>query len=261
MNQQPDKFFKEKLQGYQKGISPDAWQRVSRQLDKKNTFPLWMKVAASLLLLSTAGIFIILPNDPTPGTVATNTASKIENKTSTLEKALTPSGQAAGDPEPEKAEASTTSRNAEAQPKAPSPQRKSPATPENTSTPPGELPEAEPAHANREPLAVIKDNASDVLAHPSPTEENKINSENVAVQDTDKKSITLVYTAAEVNEKYFEKRSVTQATPEEDKTSTLKKLLDKAYDLKNNQDPLGDLRQKKNEILAFNFRGDKQRKN
>jgi hypothetical protein len=39
----------------------------------------------------------------------------------------------------------------------------------------------------------------------------------------------------------------------------LRKLLDKAYDLKHNQDPLGDLRQKKNEIFALNFKNDKQR--
>ena len=37
------------------------------------------------------------------------------------------------------------------------------------------------------------------------------------------------------------------------------KLLKKANDLKNNHDPMGELRQKKNEILALNFKGEKQR--
>lgn len=219
-----------------------------------------MKVAASLLLLATAGILITLPDDRTPGAVATHTSSMPENNTRAQEKSLTPPQRDGDDLKKEKAETSTATRKADAPPKAHSPQRTSPATPQITSTRPDELPEAEHAHAQHEPLAAMKDDASDALADPSP-EESKVNSENVAVRDTDKKSITLIYTAAEVNEKYLEKRSVAQATLEEDKTSTLKKLLDKAYDLKNNQDPLGDLRQKKNEILAFNFKGDKQRKN
>jgi hypothetical protein len=59
--------------------------------------------------------------------------------------------------------------------------------------------------------------------------------------------------------KYLDKKSLAQATSGEKKPSTLRKLLDKAYDLKHNQDPFGDLRQKKNEILALNFRSEKQR--
>jgi hypothetical protein len=52
-----------------------------------------------------------------------------------------------------------------------------------------------------------------------------------------------------------------EATPELKKPSTLKKLLDKAYDLKHNQDAFGELRQKKNEILALNFKNEKQQRN
>jgi hypothetical protein len=51
------------------------------------------------------------------------------------------------------------------------------------------------------------------------------------------------------------------ATPEDKKPSTFKKLLSRAYDLKNNQDPIGELRQKKNEILALNFKKDKRGQN
>jgi hypothetical protein len=71
--------------------------------------------------------------------------------------------------------------------------------------------------------------------------------------------ITLVYTVDEVNEKYLDKKSLAEATSADKKPSTLRKLLDKAYDLKHNQDPFGDLRQKKNEILAPNFKSEKQR--
>jgi hypothetical protein len=37
--------------------------------------------------------------------------------------------------------------------------------------------------------------------------------------------------------------------------------LQKASDLKSNQDPFGDLREKKNEILALNFKNEKRGQN
>jgi hypothetical protein len=73
------------------------------------------------------------------------------------------------------------------------------------------------------------------------------------------KRLTIVFSAQEVNEKYLTKNAETEATSEEKESSTLKKVLDKAYDLTHNQDPIGELRQKKNEILAMNFKNDTQR--
>jgi hypothetical protein len=73
------------------------------------------------------------------------------------------------------------------------------------------------------------------------------------------RSVTLIFDAEQVNEKFLNKNLIVKATPEEKKPSTLRKLLDKAYDLKHNQDPLGNLRQRKNEIFALNFKNDKQR--
>jgi hypothetical protein len=61
-----------------------------------------------------------------------------------------------------------------------------------------------------------------------------------------------------VNAKYLDKKSLAEATSNEKKPSRLRKLLDKAYDLKHNQEPFADLRQKKNEILALNFKNEKQ---
>jgi CRISPR/Cas system CSM-associated protein Csm2 small subunit len=84
----------------------------------------------------------------------------------------------------------------------------------------------------------------------------------VAIAQTTPKEdhgVTLVFTAEEVNEKYLDKKALAEATSNEKKTSMLRKLYDKAYDLKHNQNPFGDLRQKKNEILALNFKSEKQR--
>jgi hypothetical protein len=85
---------------------------------------------------------------------------------------------------------------------------------------------------------------------------------SVAVQAVEeKKNITIVFTAEEVNEKYLVKKTDAEATADEKEASGLKKLLDKAYDLKHNQDPLGSLRQKKDEILAMNFKNEKRTQN
>ena len=64
----------------------------------------------------------------------------------------------------------------------------------------------------------------------------------------------IIFAAEDIDTKYLDKKALAEATSDAKKSSTLKKLLDKAYDLKYNQDPFGDLRQKKNEILALNFR-------
>jgi hypothetical protein len=73
-----------------------------------------------------------------------------------------------------------------------------------------------------------------------------------------KKGYKLIIEADEVNQKYLTKGSLVHATSREENPSGIKKLLDKAQDLKNNQDPIGDLRQLKNEILALNFQENKK---
>jgi hypothetical protein len=79
-----------------------------------------------------------------------------------------------------------------------------------------------------------------------------------ATASAEEQPITLVFTADEADG-YLDKKALTEATSDDKKPSTLKKLLKKAHDLKNNQDPLGELRQKKNEILALNFKSEKER--
>ncbi len=91
---------------------------------------------------------------------------------------------------------------------------------------------------------VIQPNA---IAQVEPNAETKVAS--------GEKNIKITISANE-SEKFLNKNSLAQATPSEKKTSTLKKLLDKAEDM----DPFGDLRQKKNEILALNFRSEKNQR-
>jgi hypothetical protein len=74
-------------------------------------------------------------------------------------------------------------------------------------------------------------------------------------------SITLTYTADEVNARFLKKELKADATSEENKSSGIQKLIGLAYDVKNDNNAFGDLRQKKNEILALNFRENKREEN
>src|SRR5687768_8657676 len=63
MNQQPDKFFREKLEGHRKVVPASAWSKVGAKLDKKNSKPLWLKVAAAIILLITSSVIVIMNRD------------------------------------------------------------------------------------------------------------------------------------------------------------------------------------------------------
>ena len=139
----------------------------------------------------------------------------------------------------------------------------------------------QPAAATKaiETITRSKDNVEPVAKEEEKTGEQELLlepilvNENIALTETDveprveetpiktevqPKNITLVYTAKDVEE-YLDKKALAEATSDHKKSSTFKKLLKKANDLTSNQDPFGELRQKKNEILALNFKNEKQR--
>jgi hypothetical protein len=248
MNQQPDKLFREKLASYQKTAPANAWNRIEAGLAPKKETGLWWKIAASLLLVAVA-TFILWPStDPGTKPIATEVdkgVAKPEN-TSPIQKE-----NVAEDLNVAKAEV-----HKEVQETAPS-SKKSTTLPVQT-----EVAENKNASTNnlpQEPVELIQENHDsiyvaqeivDAPTQPVPQPEN--------VTPSLPRSTTLVFTREETSE-YLVKNSEDEATPEDKNASTLKKLLKKANDLKNNQDPFGELRQKKNEILALNFKSEKQR--
>ena len=68
MDQQPDKLFRDKLHRYEGAVSPHAWERISTNVGKTSTRSLWLKIAASMLILLAAGVLIFSwrqePNEP-----------------------------------------------------------------------------------------------------------------------------------------------------------------------------------------------------
>lgn len=252
MKQQPDNLFREKLQGFEKTAPPSAWNRIASGLGRKeNSFP-WLRAAAAVAILVVAAIIIARLQTGRSDNLATSDRNEA-GKEKTTGTSTAPENKGAKEKE-----------------------QKSTAREELKQSRPVKKPAAKPAEKKKKqalpPSAFVSDNniaAFDPDQAVVPIESivaddshlTKLDTTKTALDETTTIStrVTLVYSAEEVNEKYLDKKSLEEATDESKKQSTLKNLLSKAYALKHNQDPLGELRQKKNEILALNFRNEKQR--
>jgi hypothetical protein len=243
MNQQPDKLFREKLESLSRPAPVSAWSRVEAELNKKKDKNLWLKIAASLLVLAVAAVFLWTSRsaEQTINRVAEN---PVKTQKPVLKKEETPEQSAIT--LPEKEEPSTASVK-----KAVAPVKKKMKKAESVP-----VLETSPQEMVAEVLLSQKEKNEMTENSIVPAEEETLIAQSITEEAA---GVTLVYSVEEVNAKYLDKKSLAQATSGEKKPSTLRKLLDKAYDLKHNQDPFGDLRQKKNEILALNFRSEKQR--
>jgi len=237
MNQQPDELFRQKLEGFQKPAPATAWEKIAAAQDKKINKGLWLQIAASLLVLALV-IYTRWPettgNEKVSGLV--NEATKVNPDLTSL-----PPGQ------------TDHTKDIEVQT-------------ESTRKP------KEPGRATRVEkqqmrTVIVPDINSDInksltMTMPEIDEVLASKFSETTLAETSypqtSENIIMVFTAKEVNE-YLEKKEIPKATDDTKKSSTWKKLLKKANDLTNNQDPFGELRQKKNEILALNFKNEKQR--
>lgn len=245
MDQQPDKLFRDKLEGYDQAVPTQAWNRVSANVATRRTSVWWLS-AAAVALIASAAVFIYPLKKESTGLVDKIAERRHEQSTVTRESDSVAAGPEGNAVQKE----STTPSPVVMTDTADEPVRKKNAAPEQQKQHPVEngnlpiipLPESEP-------VAMTEDEA--IL--PPATEETG------QQPNSSRKTVTIVFGAEEVNEKYLAKTSQHQATSDEQEASTLKNMLDKAYDLTHNQNPLGELRQKKNEILAMNFRKEKPR--
>jgi hypothetical protein len=251
MNQQPDKLFREKLEGYQQQAPASAWDKLEAGLDKKSNKGIWLKVAASLLLVAVATYLLL-----------STTQSKSEQNGSrrVADKKVTPLRQ---EKIKSKIDNIETPVHATDQAKLIAKKddvKKVNTAPEKTISAKGiNTPvQSETTKAEvQKNIAIEKPQVVNSIAEASVSATSlKSNEASTVITSSSnkRKGITLVYTAEEVNEKFLDKNAVAEATPSENKSSTLKTLLDKATDLTRDQDPVGELRQKKHEILALSFK-------
>jgi len=276
MNQQPDKLFRDKLENYEKAVAPSAWDRIAPAQPSGTQNRVWLKVAASLLLVAGAGaIWMWTRSDA-------STSSTLAGVPSTMSR---PSVSATAEevPAPEKAvsnvEAASHTLQAEATmtPKAQPSTRRSGHRRTTHSNQLARVDAQMNGQAGRYEAAGADYNDATTRTSPEPaslTKESLVSSTEptgvdktlfadghpVAVDvaaERVSQGVTLTYSAKEVSA-YLDKNFDGDATDDDKKQSTLKKLLQKANDLKTNQDTFGELRQRKNEILALNFKNDKR---
>jgi hypothetical protein len=246
MNQQPDKFFRDKLDRYQKPAPAGAWNKLEAGLAKKNKKPVtWLAIAASLLLLAAAAFLFWSQKKNTSQPAPLVTKQENVPSYTAPEKNI----------QPENNPAVVAPKTLDEQ-KSPVPHKP---TPEKTERIKQKAPAADVTVAG----AGAEERVVTTPEEPSETkkslpEQRVVTNATPSTAQSEDKNIKLVFSAAE-SEAYLNKKSLAEATSSGKKSSTLKKLLKKAEDLKTNQDPFGELRQKKNEILALNFRTDKQR--
>jgi hypothetical protein len=258
MMNETDKFFKEKLGTFERSVPASAWNKVERNIGAKGTQGLWLKIAASVAIFT--AIFLLaynFTNDSSKTIAGNSVESSIDN--TRIEKKKTPNAGTVTTPDEGNPEVPKNKTAEKVQKKK---QAKN-TNAKDLSSQKLEMKNVQPSqnlvsHHNTQGPATVQQSElvpaieEEVIAIAEVPNLNETGSEN-------EKSVTLVYSAEEVNAKYLNKNTMAEATTDPKKSSTLRKLLDKAYDLKHNQDPVGELRQKKNEILALNFKNEKQR--
>jgi hypothetical protein len=248
-----DKFFKEKLGSFETNVPPSAWNRVEKNINSQPSRGWWLQIAASVAVLMAVLFIAFKYNNQTSESIANNNDIKTSGET-----------QKKSNNEIAQIDSTASDRHKSTDVKQKTQQKVK--TKKNTRQPSRsekvEHRSIQPSEnfAMNEEQKVLVDPNEEAVA---PLEQN----ETVAIAEIkeeketghESQSVTLVYSAAEVNAKYLNKNITEEATSDSKKPSTLRKLLDKAYDLKHNQDPFGELRQKKNEILALNFKNEKER--
>lgn len=246
MKQLPDDHFQRRLKDHQQVPPASAWHRIEKNLPGKYQAT-WIKVAAAVLLLFTASAVIwSVRDDGDEHRLADQQAVPDHNADRRADPADKPMEEQEATAKIDTPQ--TQERHQDVSSDQPAEQRNTSAErPQLPSTPRSMLAKNNPdSHDTARVQVGIDSLAAGAIAAVSAEETTDID-----------KPIKLVLDADEVRAKYLRNKSVADATESDTKTSGLKKLLDKANDI-SNQDPIGDLRQMKNDIFALNFQGKKR---
>lgn len=244
MTSPPDKLFRDGLGDYQKPAPPSAWDRVEANLDKKQPrLPyLFIRIAAGLLLLVAVSISLWPKNE-----VANNTAS-VEKETPLPFQKLeqpksTPAQPAIAIEEPAQQKSESIASAPALKPKKefirqPKPEQQIAAVKKEKGI-------EEPMITKAQPEVIIADVST-------PTNHEVVIASSIQ-EVTDKMTGTsITYTSEEVNARFRKKVTPPDATPEKKSASGFMKVIDTAFEFKNDGSIIGELRDKKNELLSFN---------
>lgn len=254
MKQQPDKLFHERLEHHSMVAPEGAWNRIEQSLPAQQNKFFALKIAAAFVLLIVS-IALLIPS----GTNTTEQPLISENtsgtqKSSANEKVTTVDSASIVKLMNE----APSKKEKKNEPKIIQKKRKT--SPINFSKSEPTLAVLEPASVqkteNKQPL-IVPDNTADIAV----TNSIEPDQTQQSIPSDKEQHVTIIVAVAEVNQKYLRTLPEEEATNADVSTSSFRKLLDKAASLKNNDTGLSELRQKKNEILALNFRNEKRERN
>lgn len=220
MTSQPDKLFREKLENFQHPAPASAWDKIENNLSRPNKKIILMRIAAGVALLTAAAI-VLWPSGDDKQRIAVKQEETPVIKEDTVKQKVAPTQHE--EQEVNKPELASTERT------TPKKQK---------SSPPNAKEKFKPVE---EPIIIPVPEQQELVAEVNKPEEKEA------------ASLTIVYTTAEVNSKFLKKKSVPQATSQPEDASHIQKLIGLAYSAKNSETGLGDLRQKKDDILALSF--------
>ena len=217
-----DKLFKEKLEVHSLQPSAQAWEKVDAHLAKKNKMVVWVRVAAAVALLGLL-TFAALNWDKNYEEPKQELVKKEDSKAPKTEQA----------PEEKQPVAKQEVRRQKTEDRSQKPE------PRTLNSEPGTLNSEQETEKLIEQIAVVPE--------PVITPEPEIKKE---------KGITLTYSLPAI------KKPEAAAEPmvAEAKKTGLERVLEIAKEVKNGDNPLGELREAKNDILALEFRKDKSKK-
>lgn len=224
MTSQPDKLFRDKLENFQQPAPAGAWDRIENNLVRPAHKLVWIRVAAGVALLA-ASTIVLWPSEKPETEIAKTTTEKSPAKNNSAQQNV------------EKKSETHEAVEQQAEPVVP-PQAV------NTVT----LAKTEKLPPVQQTTDTVNDSASI-----SPVPETNVFMAEVQVQEEELGSKTIVYTADEVNSKFLKKKLPPEATLNSKDASSMQKLIGLAYAAKNSEATLGDLRHKKDDILALNF--------
>ncbi|MFN3839407.1 MAG: hypothetical protein ACK4RF_01755 [Cyclobacteriaceae bacterium] len=220
MNQAIDSLFRSKLEHHATPAPQQAWGRIEAGLRKPSDQKFWLKAAAVITLLAAVSVFLFY---------------SITSHEQPVARQLTETD---------------THQTKSAVQSAQTNEVLLPVLPEAPKTPRAKKQINEPkVVATAEVQLPVQDVIESVA--PIQTQEEPISQPATG--------LLIVYSVEEVNSKYLLKTPVAQATVDLKKSSRLQTLAGLAHNF-GNDDLLGNLRDRKNELFALNFLEDKKEK-
>lgn len=232
MNNRVDKVFKDKLESHQLSPSPAAWDKLDQQLAKKNNAHVWLRAAAVLALVSLATVVAInWRAEDTQNNLASN------EEVTPAQPAPTPNETPEQPVAMEPAVGEQVARKQEKKKVVVAPQKETPVVDQQ----PIEQQEEQP---------VVLDDAPALIVDATPVPE-QIPDITETIQEEKAKPVVIVYTLPAI--------AKNEAPQPEEKKTGFQRVLEVANNVKNADNPFGELREAKNDLFAWEFRRDKDK--